>query len=44
MTSTFEITDQIKALIDDHLDENKTNAAIAIGLHRPKWNSVLWSW
>lgn len=30
-TSTFEITDQIKALINDRLDKNKTNAAIAIG-------------
>ena len=34
-TSTFEITDQIKALIDDRLDKNKTNAAIAIGFIDP---------
>ncbi|MDF2737022.1 MAG: uncharacterized protein K0S93_878, partial [Nitrososphaeraceae archaeon] len=30
-TSTFEITDQIKALINDRLDKNKTNAAIVVG-------------
>ena len=35
MTSTFEITDQIKALIDDRLDKNKTNAAIVIGFIDP---------
>ncbi len=34
-TSTFEITDQIKALINDRLNKNKTNAAIAIGLIDP---------
>jgi serine-type D-Ala-D-Ala carboxypeptidase/endopeptidase len=34
-TSTFEITDRIKALIDDRLDKNKTNAAIAIGFIDP---------
>ena len=35
LTSTFEITDQIKALIDDRLDKNKTNAAIVIGFIDP---------
>ena len=35
LTSTFEISDQIKALIDDSLDKNKTNAAIVIGLISP---------
>ena len=35
MNSTFAITDQIKTLIDDRLDENKTNAAIVIGLIDP---------
>jgi D-alanyl-D-alanine-carboxypeptidase/D-alanyl-D-alanine-endopeptidase len=35
LTSTFEITDQIKALINDRLDKNKTNAAIAIGFIDP---------
>ena len=35
MTSTFAITDQIKALIDDRLDEDKTNSAIVIGLMDP---------
>ncbi len=35
LTSTFAITDQIKTLIDDRLDENKTNAAIVIGLIDP---------
>lgn len=30
-TSAFEITDQIKALINDRLDKNNTNSAIAIG-------------
>ncbi|HYO06257.1 MAG TPA: serine hydrolase, partial [Phototrophicaceae bacterium] len=34
-TSTFEITDKIKALINDRLDKNKTNAAIAIGFVDP---------
>ncbi len=35
LNSTFAITDQIKTLIDDRLDENKTNAAIVIGLIDP---------
>jgi serine-type D-Ala-D-Ala carboxypeptidase/endopeptidase len=35
LTSTFEITDQIKALIDERLDKNKTNAAIVIGFIDP---------
>jgi serine-type D-Ala-D-Ala carboxypeptidase/endopeptidase len=35
LTSTFEITDQIKALINDRLDKNKTNAAITIGFINP---------
>jgi D-alanyl-D-alanine-carboxypeptidase/D-alanyl-D-alanine-endopeptidase len=35
LTSTFEITDKIKALINDRLDKNKTNAAIAIGFVDP---------
>jgi D-alanyl-D-alanine-carboxypeptidase/D-alanyl-D-alanine-endopeptidase len=35
LTSPFEITDQIKALINDRLDKNKTNAAIAIGFIDP---------
>ena len=35
LDSTFEITDQIKALIDDRLDKNKTNAAIVIGFIDP---------
>ena len=35
LTSTFEITDQIKSLINDRLDKNKTNAAIAIGFVDP---------
>ena len=35
LTSTFEITDHIKALINDRLDKNKTNAAIAIGFIDP---------
>ncbi|MDQ6723883.1 MAG: beta-lactamase family protein [Thermoproteota archaeon] len=34
-TSTFKITDQIKALIIDLIDKNKTNAAIAIGFVNP---------
>ncbi|TVP41867.1 serine hydrolase domain-containing protein [Candidatus Nitrosocosmicus arcticus] len=35
LTSTFEITDQIKALIDDRLDKSKTNAAMVIGFIDP---------
>jgi CubicO group peptidase (beta-lactamase class C family) len=35
LTSTFKISDQIKALIDDSLDKNKTNAAIVVGLISP---------
>ncbi len=35
LTSTFEITDEIKALIDEHVDKNKTNAAMVIGLVDP---------
>jgi serine-type D-Ala-D-Ala carboxypeptidase/endopeptidase len=35
LTSTFEITDEIKALIDERIDKNKTNAAIAIGFIDP---------
>ncbi len=34
-TSTFEITDKIKALINDLVDKNKTNAAIAVGFVDP---------
>ena len=34
-TATFEITDKLKAVINDHLDKNKTNAAIAIGFVDP---------
>jgi CubicO group peptidase (beta-lactamase class C family) len=34
-TSTFEITNKLKALINDRLDKNKTNAAIAIGFVDP---------
>jgi D-alanyl-D-alanine-carboxypeptidase/D-alanyl-D-alanine-endopeptidase len=34
-TSAFEITDQIKALVNDRLDKNNTNAAIAIGFVDP---------
>ena len=34
-SSTFKITDQIKALINERVDKNKTNAAIAIGLIDP---------
>ena len=34
-TSTFKITDQIKGLINDLVDKNKTNAAIAIGFVDP---------
>ncbi len=33
--STFKITNQIKALINDLVDKNKTNAAIAIGFVDP---------
>ena len=33
--STFKITDQIKALINDLIDKNKTNAAIEIGFVNP---------
>lgn len=35
LTSTFEITDEIKALINERLDKNRTNAAIAIGFIDP---------
>ena len=35
LTSTFEITDQIKALIKDKIDSNKSNAAMAIGFIDP---------
>ena len=35
LTSTFKITDQIKSLINDLVDKNKTNAAIAIGFIDP---------
>ena len=35
LTSTFEITDEIKALINERVDKNKTNAAIAIGFNDP---------
>src|ERR671919_2375698 len=35
LTSTFEITDEIKALINERLGKNKTNAAIAIGFIDP---------
>jgi D-alanyl-D-alanine-carboxypeptidase/D-alanyl-D-alanine-endopeptidase len=35
LTSTFVITDEIKGLIDERIDKNKTNAAIAIGLIDP---------
>ena len=34
-TSIFEITDKIKALINDSIDKNKTNAPIAIGFIDP---------
>jgi CubicO group peptidase (beta-lactamase class C family) len=34
-TSTLEITNELKALINDRLDKNKTNAAIAIGFVDP---------
>ena len=44
LTSTFEITDEIKALINERVDKNKTNAAIAIGFIDPNGNSVLCSW
>src|SRR5918993_2964244 len=35
LTSTFEITDQIKALTMDKIDSNQTNAAMVIGLIDP---------
>jgi D-alanyl-D-alanine-carboxypeptidase/D-alanyl-D-alanine-endopeptidase len=35
LTSTFKITDQIKGLINDLVDKNKTNAAIEIGFVNP---------
>lgn len=35
LTSKFEITDQIKALIDERVDRNKTNAAMVIGFVDP---------
>jgi serine-type D-Ala-D-Ala carboxypeptidase/endopeptidase len=35
LTSTFEITDEIKTLIDERIDTNKTDAAIAIGFIDP---------
>ena len=35
LTSTFEITNQIKSLIDERVDRNKTNAAMVIGLIDP---------
>ena len=35
LTSTFEITDEIKALINERLGKNKTNAALAIGFIDP---------
>ena len=35
LTSSFKITDQIKALLNDLVDKNKTNAAIAIGFVDP---------
>lgn len=38
LTSTFEITDEIKALINERVDKNKTNAAIAIGFIDPNGN------
>jgi D-alanyl-D-alanine-carboxypeptidase/D-alanyl-D-alanine-endopeptidase len=34
-TSSFKITDQIKALINDLIEKNKTNAAIEIGFVNP---------
>ena len=34
-TSIFEITDKIKAVTNDNIDKNKTNAAIAIGFIDP---------
>src|SRR5918993_4533543 len=33
--TTFEITDNLKALIKDKIDSNKSNAAMAIGLIDP---------
>jgi serine-type D-Ala-D-Ala carboxypeptidase/endopeptidase len=35
LTTTFKITNQIKALINDLVDKNKTNAAIEIGFIDP---------
>jgi len=35
LTSSFKITDQIKALLNDLVDKNKTNAAIEIGFVDP---------
>src|SRR4051794_2082574 len=35
LTSSFKITDQIKALLNDLVDKNKTNAAIEIGFVNP---------
>lgn len=35
LTSPFEITNQIKALIDERVDKNKTNAAMVIGFVDP---------
>ena len=35
LTSAFKITNEIKALINEHVDKNKTNAAIAIGFVDP---------
>ena len=34
-TSTFKITDQIKSLLNDLVDKNKTNGAFAIGFVDP---------
>jgi serine-type D-Ala-D-Ala carboxypeptidase/endopeptidase len=35
LTSSFKINDQIKALLNERIDKNKTNAAIAIGFVDP---------
>jgi serine-type D-Ala-D-Ala carboxypeptidase/endopeptidase len=35
LTSSFKINDQIKALLNEIIDKNKTNAAIAIGFVDP---------
>jgi serine-type D-Ala-D-Ala carboxypeptidase/endopeptidase len=35
LTSAFKITNEIKELINEHVDKNKTNAAIAIGFIDP---------